>query len=69
MKMNMKTAIKNKKESYWKCKKCGDEIYWNIHKKMIHYKCGVLGVDGCEYYVLLIGDKNDRKEVMRYRKL
>ncbi len=25
---------KNKKEVYYKCKKCGDKIYWNTNKQM-----------------------------------
>jgi hypothetical protein len=31
--------------------------------------CGALGVDGCEFYVRLIGDEKDREEVKRQRKL
>ena len=31
--------IKTKKEIHYRCKKCGDEIYWNTHKKMIMCKC------------------------------
>ena len=59
---------KNKKEIYFKCKKCGDEIYWNANKQMIHCKCGALGVDGCEDYVRLLGDEKNHEEVMRERK-
>ena len=57
-----------KKEVYWRCKKCGDEIYWNTHKKMIMCKCGALGVDGCEFYMRLIGNESDREEVRRVKK-
>ena len=60
---------KTKKETYYRCKKCGDEIYWNTHKKMTFCKCGVLGVDGCKFYVRLIGNEADREEVMKYKKL
>ncbi|MDP2966865.1 MAG: hypothetical protein Q8N87_00365 [bacterium] len=63
----MKT--RNKKETYYRCKKCGDEIYWNTRKQMTFCKCGALGVDGCEFYVRLIGDEADHEEVMKYRKL
>jgi len=73
MKMNIKTSQKQvvnetKKEVYWRCKKCGDEIYWNTHKKMIMCKCGALGVDGCEFYVRLIGNETDREEIKKIRK-
>ncbi len=54
----------DKKEIHFKCKKCGDEIYWNTHKKMVMCKCGALGVDGCEYYVRTIGNEADR-EIIR----
>jgi ribosomal protein L37E len=37
------TTVKTKKEIHWRCKKCGDEIYWNAHKEMIMCKCGALG--------------------------
>ena len=62
------TETKNKKEIYFKCKKCGDEIYWNTNKQMIHCKYGALGVDGCEDYVRLLGDEKNHEEVMRERK-
>ena len=54
-----------KKEVYFKCKKCGDEIYWNTHKHVIYCKCGVLGVDGCEDYVRLLGDEKNHEEIMK----
>ncbi len=59
----MKTEIK--KETYWKCKKCGDEVYWNTHKKLIYCKCGALGVDGCEGYIRILGDEKDRETIVR----
>lgn len=60
-----KNKLKQKTETYYKCVKCGDEIYWNTHKKMTFCKCGSLGVDGCEYYVRLIGNEADRERVMK----
>ncbi len=57
--------VETKKESYFKCKKCGDEIYWNTHKRVIYCKCDALGVDGCEDYVRLLGDEKNREEIMK----
>ena len=54
-----------KKETYFKCKKCGDEIYWNTHKKVVYCKCGALGVDGCEFYVRLLGDEKNCEEISK----
>ena len=48
-----------KTDTYYKCKKCGDEIFWNTHKKYTSCKCGALAVDGCEGYIRLIGNKED----------
>ena len=56
-----------KKEIHYRCKKCGDEIYWNTHKSMTYCKCGALGVDGCEFYVRLIGNEADREEIKKVR--
>ncbi len=61
----MKTKIK--KELFFKCKKCGDEIYWNTGKKMVMCKCEALGVDGCEFYVRLIGNEANRKVVKKIK--
>ena len=61
----VKGEIKNKKGTYYKCKKCGDEIYWNTRKKLIHCKCGALGVDGCEFYVRLLGDEKNHEEIIK----
>ena len=55
----------NKIETYIRCKKCGDEIYWNTHKKMTPCKCGTIQVDGCEYYVRIIGDKDNYEEIKK----
>ena len=63
----MATKTRPRKEIYYKCTHCGDEIYWNTHKKMIMCKCGALGVDGCEFYVRLIGDEKDREEIKKVR--
>ena len=67
----MKTEIANKikKEIHYRCKKCGDEIYWNTRKKMIMRKCVALGVDGCEFYVRLIGNEADREEIKKEREI
>ncbi len=50
---------KFKKEVYYRCKKCDNEIYWNTHKKMTYCKCGAIAIDGCEYYVRINGNEND----------
>ncbi len=55
--------MKPKKETYYKCNKCGGEIYWNTHKEYIKCSCGVLAVDGCEYYIRLMGDKEDFEQI------
>ena len=60
-------ATKTKKEIHYRCKKCGDEIYWNTHKSMTYCKCGALGVDGCEFYVRLIGNEGDYKIIKRVK--
>ena len=57
--------VETKKETYFKCKKCGDEIYWNTHKKLTYCKCGALGVDGCEDHVRLIGDEKNHEEIKK----
>lgn len=59
------TVAKIKKDLYYKCVRCGDEIFWNTNKKMIHCQCGTLGVDGCEYYVRVIGDEKNCKQVWK----
>ncbi|MEI6304513.1 MAG: hypothetical protein WCP09_00635 [Candidatus Taylorbacteria bacterium] len=58
-------ANRNKIETYIKCKKCGDEIYWNTHKKMTSCKCGAIDVDGCEDYVRVIGGKDNYEEMKK----
>ena len=52
----------NKKESkkvYWKCKTCGDEIFFDTKKVMTWCSCGVMGIDGCEGYTSIIGYKDN----------
>lgn len=56
-------ANQNKIETYIKCKKCGDEIYLNTHKKITPCKCGAIKVDGCEDYVRVIGDRDNYEEI------
>ncbi|MCX6789571.1 MAG: hypothetical protein NTZ42_03110 [Candidatus Gribaldobacteria bacterium] len=62
------TDTKTKKDTYFKCPQCGNEIFWNTRKQMVFCQCGALGVDGCEYYVRLVGDGKDRKEVIKIAK-
>ena len=57
--------VETKKEVYFKCKKCGDEIYWNTHKQMTYCKCGALGVDGCKDYVRLLGAEKNHEEITK----
>jgi hypothetical protein len=59
--------LKAKKELYYKCKKCGDEIYWNTHKKYTQCSCGALAVDGCEEYVRVGGDAKNYKQIKKAR--
>ena len=58
----MKNAI-NQKEIYYKCAHCGDEIFWNTHKKLTFCRCNKIAVDGCEYYIRLIGNSEDYKMI------
>lgn len=46
-------------ETFYKCKKCSDEIPANTNKNLTSCKCGALAVDGCADYVRVIGDKED----------
>lgn len=61
----MKT--KPQKEIHYKCAHCGDEIYWNTHKKHTYCKCGKIFVDGCEYYVRINGNDGDYKVVKKIK--
>lgn len=54
-----------KKEIYYKCTHCGDEIFWNTHKKMMFCKCGAIYIDGCEDYVRIGGNEEDYKIIKK----
>lgn len=54
-----------KKMAYIKCRKCSTEIYWNTYKRMTYCKCGAIAVDGCEYYVRLIGNEVDYEQIQK----
>ena len=41
----------------------------NKTKEETYCKCGALGVDGCEFYLRLIGNEADREEVKKERKI
>ncbi|MDO8451337.1 MAG: hypothetical protein Q7S76_00525 [bacterium] len=45
--MPKEIANKTKEETYYKCTHCGDEIFWNTHKKFTYCKCKKIWVDGC----------------------
>ena len=62
--MGINTRV-NTEETYYKCTKCGDEIYWNTHKKLIHCMCGTIWVDGCEDYIRIGGNKEDHIEIQK----
>lgn len=57
--MQKEIANKTKKKTYIKCKKCGDEIFGDTNKKMTYCKCRSIGIDGCEDYVRVNGDKDN----------
>jgi len=44
---------------------CGDEIFWNTHKKFTYCKCKKIWVDGCEDYVRIGGKEEDRKVITK----
>ena len=54
-----------KKEIYYKCIHCGDEIYWNTHKNLTFCKCKKIAIDGCEYYVRINGNEGDYKIIKK----
>ena len=54
-----------KTDTCYKCKKCGDEIFWNTHKKYTTCKCGGLAVDGCEDYVRVIGSEENMSVITK----
>ncbi len=63
--MIKKIATKPKKETYYKCTHCKDEIFWNTHKRLITCKCKAIYVDGCEDYVRVGGSVEDYKVVKK----
>ena len=40
-------------------------MFWNTHKKLTWCKCEKIAVDGCEYYVRIIGNDGDYKMVLK----
>jgi len=63
--MPKKIAGETKKKTCIKCKKCGDEIFGNTRKKMTACECESVAVDGCEYYIRTIGDKDNYKTIYK----
>ncbi len=63
--MAKKNTVKLKKETYYKCIHCGDEIFWNTHKKLTYCKCKKIWVDGCEYYVRTGGNEKDCRVITK----
>ncbi len=59
------TPASRKKNVYYKCTHCGDEIYWNTHKKFIECTCKAIFVDGCEDYIRIGGNKEDYTDVKK----
>ena len=49
----------------YKCTHCGDEIFWNTHKKLTHCNCKRISVDGCEDYVRVGGNEGDYKVIKK----
>lgn len=63
--MPVTNSTKASTDTYYKCKKCGDEIFGNTHKKYTACKCGALAVDGYEDYVRLIGNNEDWETITK----
>ena len=63
--MPKEIANKTKEETYYKCTHCGDEIFWNTHKKLTHCNCKKISVDGCEDYIRIGGNEEDRKVIKK----
>ena len=61
--MPKEIANKTKEETYYKCAHCGDEIFWNTHKKFTYCKCKKIWVDSCEDYIRIGGKEEDRKVI------
>jgi len=64
-KMSMKNITTKKKETYYKCTHCGDEIFWNTHKKQTDCQCKKIWIDGCEDYVRVGGNEGDYKVITK----
>jgi len=63
--MSKEIANKTKKETYYKCTHCKDEIFWNTNKKVTYCKCKKIWVDGCKDYVRVGGDKKDYEVISK----
>ena len=63
--MPKEIANKTKEETYYKCTHCGDEIFWNTHKRLTHCNCKKISVDGCEDYVRVGGNEGDYKVIKK----
>jgi len=56
---------KEVKKLYCKCKTCGDEIFSDTKKVMTWCGCGAMGIDGCEEYTRIIGDKDNSEMIKK----
>ncbi len=63
--MPKEIANKTKGETYYKCAHCGDEIFWNTHKRLTYCKCKKIWVDSCEDYIRIGGKEEDRKVITK----
>ena len=63
--MKKEIAKKIEGETYYKCTHCGDEIFWNTHKKLTYCKCKKIWIDGCENYVRIGGNEEDYKVITK----
>lgn len=54
-----KISKKETNKIYYKCKACEDEIFSDTKKVMIWCNCRAMGIDGCEGYIRIIGDKDN----------
>ena len=45
--------------------KLSNGMNWNTHKKMVECKCKAIYVDGCEDYVRIGGNEEDRKVIKK----
>ncbi len=63
--MPKEIANNTKENTYYKCTRCGDEIFWDTHRKLTYCKCKKIWVDGCEDYVRVGGKEEDRKVITK----